>query len=41
MSLKDQIHAIVERIDDEGMLKHILNIVNEIYILYTSGRWGR
>lgn len=41
MNLKEQIYTIVERIDDEGMLKHILNIVNKIYILYTSGRWGR
>ncbi len=41
MNLKEQIISILEKVDDENILKHMLNIINEIYILYISGRWER
>lgn len=41
MSIKEQIYSIIEKVDNEIILKHMLNIINEIYLLHITGRWGR
>lgn len=41
MDTKTQIISIINKIKDEQILKHVLNIVNKIYKLHIDGRWGR
>ena len=37
----EQINSILEKVDDENVLKDMLNLVGTIFRHYTSGKWGR
>ncbi len=38
MDYKKQILSIVNKIHDEQMLKHVLNIINKIYIIQEKSK---
>ncbi len=39
--LKKRIEEIVEKVEDEGVLKDLLNLINGVYKHYISGNWER
>ena len=39
--LIERIEEIVEKVEDEGVLKDLLNLVNGVYKHYISGNWER
>lgn len=39
--LKKRIEEIVEKVEDEGVLKDMLNLINTVYKHYISGNWER
>lgn len=39
--LVKRIEEIVEKVEDEGVLKDLLNLVNGVYKHYISGNWER
>lgn len=39
--LKKRIEEIVEKVEDEGVLKDMLNLINAVYKHYISGNWER
>ena len=39
--LKKRIEEIVEKVEDEGALKDMLNLINAVYKHYISGNWER
>lgn len=41
MTAKEQIISIINKINDEKVLKDILNLVNGVYKHFISGTWER
>jgi DNA-binding FrmR family transcriptional regulator len=41
VKIKEQILSIIEKIEDEQVLKDILNIVSAIYKHFVRGHWER
>ncbi len=39
ISTKDMLIDIIEKTDNEKVLKDMLSILNEIYLLFINGRW--
>jgi hypothetical protein len=40
-ALIEQIVSILEKIEDENVLKDLKNIINSVYKHYISGNWER
>lgn len=37
----EQINSILEKVDDEHVLKDMKNLINSVYKHYISGNWER
>lgn len=40
-SIIEQINSILDKIEDETVLKDMLNLVDAVYQHYQNGQWGR